>query len=483
MSVNCCRSISTPESLGIPSEALIKLLEDWNTFEHIHSFIIRRNGVAAAEGSWKPYDPETPHLLFSLSKSFISCAVGFAIEEKRFGLDTLLLDIFPEYKHAVTDEKFSRMTIRHLLTMSTGHSGCATQYFARQGEIDFKRDFFASPLEFEPGSRFVYNSAATFMLSSVIRKVTGENPTVYLRKRLLDPLGIGDRYWEKSPDGTDFGGWGYRLTIREISSFAEMMLNGGRVDGKQIVPAEYFNLAVNKQIDNSMNIPPDWKVGYGFQFWRTRHNSFRADGAFGQYALAMPDQNMSIAVTSGGKNMQQILNMLWDDLLPELSDHPLPENPQAYTELQQKIANLSLPVLNGKTPVKQYKAAVVYPEAPNGICQLDITLSPECCQLAFKRKDLPDEVISAGWGTPCTGMTGLEDVQPYPYSATAAIEDDILKVKVYNCGAPFCSDYLFTLGSGTLSFERKRNLLFRTPEWGKASGKASSDINSFAEVY
>lgn len=473
----------TPESLGISSTALIKLIDAWNTYEHVHSFIIKRNGRTAAEGFWKPYDLDTPHMLFSLSKSFISCAVGFAIEEKRFSLDTLILDIFPEYKKAVTDERFNRMTIRHLLTMSTGHNNCALRYFNRQTDpIDFKRDFFASPLRFEPGTRFVYNSAATYILSAAVRKVTGENPSVYLRKRLLDPLGIGERYWEKSPDGTDCGGWGYCLTTREISSFAEMLRNGGRINGRQVIPADYFASAVSKLADTSKNDAPDWKLGYGFQFWRTRHNAFRADGSFGQYAIVMPDLDMTIAITSGGSDMPGILDILWDNLLPGVSDKPLPENPQAYAELQQKIAKLSLPVLKGKAPESTHKITASFTGAPGGITGLEITVSPENCRLDFRRKDRPQTAITAGWGQPVRGTTDIEDDHPDPVSATAEISSGTLKVRVYNCGAPFYSDYIFTLKDGVLSLDRQRNLVYRDRNWKIFSGKAVSDISSFAEI-
>ena len=172
------RTEGSPESAGVSSRAVLDFVTALERFEFVHSFILTRNDIRIASGWWRPYAPETPHLLFSLSKSFVSCAVGIAAGEGLLTIDAPLLDIFPEYRTVVTDSRFERMTIRHLLTMTTGHEVCSTAFFKAAPDGDLKRDFFTSPLAFEPGSRFVYNSGATFMLSAAIRRLTGENPSV-----------------------------------------------------------------------------------------------------------------------------------------------------------------------------------------------------------------------------------------------------------------------------------------------------------------
>ena len=467
-------SKGSPESVGISSSALLDFVNGLEKFEFVHSFLLLRNGIEAASGWWAPYDPETPHLLFSLSKSFISCAIGIAIGEKRLTLDTLLLDIFPEYKRHVTDPRYERMTIRHLLTMASGHGVCSTSFF--KNHTDLLLAFFTSPLKFEPGEHFVYNSGATFVLSAAIRRLTGENPVDYLRERFLRPLGIADRSWEKSPDGTDFGGWGYRLTTREIASFALMLLEHGRCNGKQLIPETYLAEATAFQIDNSSNEALDWKQGYGFQFWRCRHNAFRGDGAFGQYALVIPEKSLALAITSGGKNMQQILDVVWDKLLPNLQESPLPEDPAAWTALQKKLFSLSLPVLHGQPPRRKSKLLVDLEENPLKLQNVEIQLSPENCQIIFSRNG-QKETLSAGWEKPERGFTSLEDNEERPYSATAEISGKTLKLRVYFYSTPYVSEYIFTVEKERLTFCRERNLHFLTTPWPQITGylKSGSD--------
>lgn len=181
---------------------------------------------------------------------------------------------------------------------------------------DWAAAFFQSPLAYRPGERFVYNSGATYMLSALLRRVTGQSLTAYLRPRLLEPLGFGERNWETCPKGIEVGGWGFYATTEELARFAQMLLQGGKWQGRQLVPADYLKMATSFQIDNSMNDQPDWRVGYGFQFWRCRHNAFRGDGAFGQYALVMPEQDAVLAITSGLRNMQQVLDLVWQHPAP-----------------------------------------------------------------------------------------------------------------------------------------------------------------------
>ncbi|MBR7104766.1 MAG: serine hydrolase [Lentisphaeria bacterium] len=453
----------TPESAGISSRALLKWVEALDQYEHVHSFMLIRNGIEAASGWWAPFDPHTPHLLFSLSKSFISCAAGFAIAEKRFALSTPVLEIFPEYRKFITDSRFEQMTIRHLLTMSTGHGVCSTAFFKLVPDGDLVRDFFTSPLEYAPGERFVYNSGATFMLSAALRRTTGENPSRYLRPRMLDALDIGERFWEKSPDGTDFGGWGYRLTTEEIASFALMLLEQGRVNGVRILPEDYFQESVRQQIstETPANANADWRQGYGYQFWRCRHNAFRADGACGQYALVMPEQNMVLAVTAGGRNMQQILDTVWDILLPGVAAAPLPEDPENRQRLSEKLAGLALPVLHGEAPRKKKELIIELASNQESLTHIAIALHPESCTLTFKRSGMPDEVIRAGWEKPLAGETALEDHENRPVSATAKLCGSTLQVRCIFFSTPFISDYRFTFEGNHVRLNRKRNLSFR----------------------
>ena len=223
---------ATPESLGIPSGALLNVLERLGGLEYPNSIMVLRHGRVALEAWFAPYGPRVPHQIYSLSKSFTSCAVGLARAEGKLRLEDSLLSFFPEYEDCVTDEKMRCVTLRDLLTMRSGHEECSTKYMF--GTQDYVRGFLSSPLEREPGTWFAYNSGGSYMLASVVRRVTGENVREYLMPRLFEPLGIAPGPWECCPKGTNLGGWGLYLTTEDIARFAQLLLDRGAWAGRQI---------------------------------------------------------------------------------------------------------------------------------------------------------------------------------------------------------------------------------------------------------
>ena len=209
---------STPEAEGISSTALRKFAEALRGLDSVHSVMVMRHGRVVAEGWKKPYGPETPHMLFSLSKSFTSCAVGFACAEGKLSLDARLVDLFRDKLPECYDPKFETMRIRHLLSMTSGHDHCTMADM--QHAPDWERAFFRTTPVYEPGTHFCYNSGASYMLSAAVVRATKESLCDYLRPRLFEPLGIAPRLWELSPQGIETGGWGFNLTTEEIASFA-----------------------------------------------------------------------------------------------------------------------------------------------------------------------------------------------------------------------------------------------------------------------
>ena len=336
---------STPEAEGVSPAALLAFFRALDELDSVHSLMIMRHGRVIAEAWKKPYAPELPHMLFSLSKSFTSSAVGFACAEGKLSLDARLIDLFPDKLPEHLDEKFERMRIRHLLAMDSGHNHCTMDDMAPAA--DWEKAFFAAAPAFEPGTHFCYNSGATYMLASAVVRATGMGLRDYLRPRLFDPLGIAYHDWELSPAGIEVGGWGFNLTTEEIASFAQCLLDHGMRDGKQILPPDYLDQAVSVQSDNSSNDQPDWKVGYGFQFWRCRHNAFRGDGAFGQYCLVLPEQDAVLAINSGLGDMQQVLNEVWTNLLPGIRSSALPADASAQARLAGKLSKLALRTVAG----------------------------------------------------------------------------------------------------------------------------------------
>ena len=339
---------STPEEQGVSSAAVLKFLKAVDKQIHgIHSFMLLRHGVVVAEGWWSPYAPGYPHMLFSLSKSFTSTAIGLAVAEGRLSVDDRVLSFFPEQAPAEPDDNLKAMCVRHLLSMSTGHAKDTTERMTMRRDRDWVKGFLALPVENTPGAPFVYNSGASYMLSAIVQKVTGMKMVDYLKPRLFEPLGIEQFDWETCPKGINTGGWGLSLKTEDIARFGQLYLQKGLWDGKQILPSFWVEQATAKQVSNGDDPNSDWAQGYGFQFWRCRFGFYRGDGAFGQYCMVIPEKDAVLAITAGIDDMQSVLNLVCDDLLYAFEKGSLPADPAASKALKKKLARLSLPLPTG----------------------------------------------------------------------------------------------------------------------------------------
>lgn len=457
---------STPEAEGISSTALRKFAEALRGLDSVHSVMVMRHGRVVAEGWKKPYGPETPHMLFSLSKSFTSCAVGFACAEGKLSLDARLVDLFRDKLPECYDPKFETMRIRHLLSMTSGHDHCTMADM--QHAPDWERAFFRTTPVYEPGTHFCYNSGASYMLSAAVVRATKESLCDYLRPRLFEPLGIAPRLWELSPQGIETGGWGFNLTTEEIASFAQCLLDGGRRDGRQVIPAEYLAQATSIQSDNSMNDQPDWKVGYGFQFWRCRHNAFRGDGAFGQYAIAMPEQGIAIAITSGLRNMQQILDLVWDFVLPAAQNSALPPAAEEESALRQELAAWAMPVLTSAGA-----------ELPRRIYHLEAN-DLQFKELSFAslgdhvELSLDGETLRAGFGFQADNLLTWREALPRRVAASVRrISDREFELLACCYETPFQWHIQLEFGDDTVTLVRRANVCFRTADWPVLRGRRS----------
>jgi len=341
---------STPEAEGVSSEGLLTFLDSAAADRHeFHSIMILRHGKVVAEGWWAPYRPDLRHTLYSTSKSFTSTAVGFAVTEKLLSVDDKVVSFFPDQLPDTVSPFLAQMTVKDLLTMSAGQSPDPTGRISSSSQ-QWVRDFLATPVLKEPGTEFLYNSMATFMLSAIVQKVTGEKIAEYLRPRLFEPLGIEGYDWEESPEGVNSGGWGLRVKTEYMAKFGQLYLQKGMWNGEQVIPAEWVEEATTFKIDQAPDALPgvksssDWMQGYCYQFWRSRNNAFRADGAFGQYIIIMPEKDAVVAITCESPDMQDEINLVWDYILPAIHDGALPEDRESLAKLKERLAALALPV-------------------------------------------------------------------------------------------------------------------------------------------
>ena len=333
---------STPEAEGISSQAVLGFVEaadkNVDTFD---SFMIVRHGKVIAEGWWKPSSAEKPHVLHSVSKSFTSAAVELAIQDHKLRLDDPVLKFFPGDAPPDPSNYLKTMTVRDLLTMSGGHG---TEPKADSGGPSV-RLFLLKPVVYPPGTHFLYNTMGSYVLSSIVTKVTGQTALDYLKPRIFEPLGIENPRWDRSPEGNSLGGDGLYLRTEDMAKFGQLLLQKGNWNGKQLIAREWIEEATSKQISNEnedhAKIGPDWKEGYGFQFWRCRHNAFRADGAGGQFIVVLPDQDAVVAITADTGNLQGELDAIWDHLLAAFQSKPLAEDAASQQKLREAVANLA----------------------------------------------------------------------------------------------------------------------------------------------
>ncbi|MBQ3232784.1 MAG: serine hydrolase [Clostridia bacterium] len=448
---------STPGRLGISPKAVTAFLNAVNDKElGLHSFMLIRHGEVAAEGWWKPYSPDYVHMLFSLSKSFTSTAVGFTCQEGLLSIDKKVVSFFKDELPANPCENMMNMTVRNLLTMGTGHS---KEPNALNGE-KWAYNFLTSYVDKTPGSIFTYNTPATYMLSRIVQKVTGEKVFDYLKPRLFDVLGIKDIWWEESPEGANTGGFGLNLHTEDIAKFGQFLLNKGNVDGKQILNPEWIDMATSKQISNGdPNEDSDWSQGYGFQFWRCKRDGvYRGDGAFGQYCVVMPKQDAVLAVTSGSNDIGQILNEAWTHLLPAMDE---PTDDDGLDEMNDVIQSLSIPLPEGSKSVNIENAEYNLAVNPLGLKTLKVTCDQTSAKLTLtywqENTYQKNEEIPFGFGEWIENGEGFK----HTFAACAAQEDGSIRFKFILADTPFIREVTLLQNGDFAEISIRQNVGFQ----------------------
>jgi CubicO group peptidase (beta-lactamase class C family) len=440
----------TPESHGVASGAVRNFLRAIAGSAHeLHSLVIRRHADTIAQGwSW-PYRAEAVHSLYSLSKSFTSTAVGFATAEGRFQLDDRVIDFFPQQRPANPSEHLAALRVRDLLTMSVGQSTDSVAHITR--EDDWVRAFLTLPIDHVPGSVFLYNSGATYMLSAIIERVSGQKLIEYLRPRLLDPLGIRDARWAVCPHGINTGGWGLSVSTPSIAKSGQFYLQQGQWQRRQLLSKQWVTEATSFKIQQppgaggtrpdadlaQLKQTSDWHQGYGYQFWRCRHDAFRADGAFGQFCIVLPRQDAVIAITSLTTDSQGLLNLVWEHLLPGMHDGPLPDDPSASAHLSSELTALSLPLPSGA------RHSETAPRVSNKRFDIDAnTLGARNVSLRFEEGACLFELhtdtrhgVRCGLGKWLDGITTMPGTPPEFTELAGKTSPEPLPVKVSAVGA------------------------------------------------
>ena len=483
---------SAPEQQGIPSAAILAFVKAAKkSIKSLHSFMLLRHGTVVAEGWWYPYRPEAPHMLFSLSKSFTSTAVGFAVAEGRLSVDDAVLSFFPEQAPKKVSANLAAMRVHHLLSMSTGHDQDATNRTLRRKDRNAAKAFLSLPVEHAPGTHFVYNSAATYMLSAIVQKLTGQTLLDYLTPRLFEPLGIQGATWESYVNHTgaavNFGGWGLSAKTEDIARLGQLYLQKGVWNGKRLLSETWVKEATSRQVSNAPNPNPDWEQGYGYQFWRCQPEGvYRGDGAFGLYCIVMPMQDTVLAITAGVPDMQAVLNVVWDKLLPALgmdgyrAAAALPADQAAAKKLAHTLKGLKLtpPQGDAASPAAGRVSAKTYVFEHNYETLKSISFDFEADRVTYqllgggKRRGKHTLVFGRGAWVEGKGTPTLGGYFPQPIAASGVWKaEDTFELTLCQYETPFTATITCRFEGDKLFYDFKANVGFGPTERPQLVGK------------
>lgn len=288
----------------------------------VHAFQVWRDNELAVRMSLPPYDCVDKRHYFSLSKSFVSTAIGLACDEGLLTTDTRIVDLFPDKLPEHVSENLSKCLVHHVLSMNSGvEKGTSSVCFASD---DMPKAFLASDFVYEPGTHYCYDTGATGMLAAIVKKVTGMSALDYLDVKLFRYLGIRDVYWDRTSDGTIQGGIGLHASCDDAAKLGLLYLNRGLWNGRRLLSEAWIDAASSLQSQNGPHDWIDWRSGYGYQFWMSSRGGYRGDGAFGQYCFILPDRGIVAAALCEAENLQHAVDIVHEMAL-ELFDEPFGE--------------------------------------------------------------------------------------------------------------------------------------------------------------
>lgn len=438
-----------PEEVNVDSSAITAFLNEITQKKlGLHSFTVVRHDKICAQGFFAPYAPEYPHVLYSMSKSLTSTAVGFAVDEGLIRLDDKVSDFFPEYRAA--KRPFNKaLTVRMLLTM---RSDKLITVFEEKGKSDWIKLFFDAPFMLPPNTKFNYISENTFMLSAIVTKVTGKSVLDYLDDKMFKPLGIEKPFWEADGKGNNAGGWGCYMKSEDLAKFFLPYIHGGKwIDATQLIPEFWVKEALSKQTDSVHDGANDIINGYGYQFWKNPvANSFRADGLFGQRCFMFPEYDGLVVLNCGESEDYKVMEVFWKYFPNCFKSENLEKNEASVKELNAKISSLSMPVLeigernkakereienriiscktNEYTSVVTVTTTQMLFNKPGKINRMKFSFGENSLLFTWREKDYENTIEAGMDGTLRKSRIHLADLNYHTFSQAAWQKDGSLKL-------------------------------------------------------
>ncbi len=344
---------TTPEKLGISSaniEEYIRTLEESQL--SMHDMIISKGNDICLEAYWKPFSADYLHRMYSVSKSFVSLAIGFLEQDGRLSLDDYIVKYFPDETINVTDENVKQTTIRHMLMMSTAKTEC--NWFCARTDDRVRFYFENDDLISRPsGAFFEYDSSGSFILCALVERLTGQKLMEYLREKLFDKIGVSkEAYCLNCPGGHSWGDSGILCTARDLWLVARFVLNKGKWEGQQILNEEYMRKATSAQISNNPWQVCDYNThGYGYQFWMTYQEAFFFNGMGCQFAICVPGKDLIMVCNADNQGKDSAKKIIIDNffrlIVNQIADEEITENVEDVVKLKKMKDSLKLAVAKG----------------------------------------------------------------------------------------------------------------------------------------
>ena len=338
---------TTPTSAGIEPKQFELLYDSLlsSDITEIHHLMVVVDGKVAGEIHPAPFKAGDRHTLYSVSKTFTAVAVGLAIEDGLLSVEDELAKFFPQYAQYISGVK-----IKDVLTM---RSGFDTKGGMRNSQTDWVDYYLSRPLVATQGTKYSYDSIETYLLSAVVQQVTGKDVLTLLNERVFFPMGIDDVEWERCPKGIVTAGWGIYMTAEAQAMFGQLLLQKGNWMGQQLVSQEW--------VEEMMTVRVVRKASndYGYQIWLCEYpGAWRADGAYGQYIIIVPQKNMVVVLNqcSKSKGWPERSN-IWHTVVKNAHGCAIEGEPDELENLAKFEANASLPLLKGSatnTLAKKY---------------------------------------------------------------------------------------------------------------------------------
>jgi CubicO group peptidase (beta-lactamase class C family) len=296
-------NVSSPEAQGMNTQLLDSALEEAENSGFIDGLLVIPNGFIVAERYYNEYEKNRPHNIKSDSKSFLSALSGIALQKGYLdSLEEKVLDYFPEYIYPGMDPRKYNISIKHLLTMRMGIDREEENLEEVLASGNWIKAIIELPLLYDPGERMRYSSCQTHLLSAILTRACNMSTRQFARLFLTNPMGITIDDWMQDPQGNYFGGSEMYFTPREMAVLGYMYLKGGRLNGKQIVPAEWVEFTLTPSTNNPANEWGAWKnYNYAYLWWLGEMNDydlFLAYGYGGQFIACFPQLELIVVSTA-----------------------------------------------------------------------------------------------------------------------------------------------------------------------------------------